>query len=377
MNKLILVAVAGLCFGNIYAKNPKKDKAEEGFVFTTVKENPITSIKNQNRSSTCWSFSSLGFLESELLREGKGEFDLSEMFVVHKTMEDRAVNYVRYHGDASFSPGGSFEDIVFCYKNYGMVPQDVMPGIEYGDSLPNHNELDAVAGAYVQAIGKGNQSKLSPVWKKGVTAIYDTYLGECPKEFTYKGKTYTPRTFADEVLGLNMNDYVSLTSYTHHPFYQTFSIEVQDNWRNALSYNLPIDELMEVMDNAINNGYTFAWGADVSEEGFTRDGHDFSDPEVLRASIADSAILVNGTSVGMAPKTENTIITDTTMFHKDLFVFDVIYNPQETRLLREAKEAGCKTGNGMYMLLYQGAASFKLWTGEEMPVEIIKEKYFS
>lgn len=147
-------------------KNPKKDKAEEGFVFTTVKENPITSIKNQNRSSTCWSFSSLGFLESELLREGKGEFDLSEMFVVHKTMEDRAVNYVRYHGDASFSPGGSFEDIVFCYKNYSMVPQDVMPGIEYGDSLPNHNELDAVAGAYVQAIGKGNQSKLSPVWKK-------------------------------------------------------------------------------------------------------------------------------------------------------------------------------------------------------------------
>ena len=105
--------------------------------------------------------------------------------------------------------------------------------------------------------------------------------------------------------------------------------------------------------------------------------HDFSDPEVLRASIADSAILVNGTSVGMAPKTENTIITDTTMFHKDLFVFDVIYNPQETRLLREAKEAGCKTGNGMYMLLYQGAASFKLWTGEDMPVEIIKEKYFS
>ena len=105
--------------------------------------------------------------------------------------------------------------------------------------------------------------------------------------------------------------------------------------------------------------------------------HDYSDPEVLRASIAESAILVNGTSVGMAPNVDRTIITDTSMFHKDLFVFDVIYNPQETRLLREAKEAGCKTGNGMYMLLYQGAASFKLWTGEEMPVEIIKEKYFS
>ena len=272
MNKLIALLALGVCVGNVCAKNPKKDKAEEGFVFTTVKENPITSIKDQNQSSTCWSFSSLGFLEAELLRQGKGEFDLSEMFVVHKTMEDRAVNYVRYHGDASFSPGGSFSDIVFCYRNYGMVPQEAMPGIMYGDSLPVHNELDAVAGAYVQAIGKGKFKKLTPVWKKGLAAIYDTYLGKCPESFTYKGKTYTPRTFADEALGLNMDDYVSLTSYTHHPFYTQFSVEVPDNWRNELSYNLPIDELMEVMDNAIEKGYTFAWGADVSEDGFTRDG---------------------------------------------------------------------------------------------------------
>ena len=272
MNKLIALAALGLCFSSVYAKGPKKDKNDEGFVFTTVKENPITSIKNQNRSSTCWSFSSLGYLESELLRLGKGEFDLSEMFVVHKTMEDRATNYVRYHGDASFSPGGSFYDIVYCYENYGMVPQEAMPGIMYGDSLPVHNELDAVAEAYVKAIGKGNFSKLTPVWKKGLSSIYDTYLGECPKEFTYKGKTYTPRSFADEVLGLNMDDYVSLTSYTHHPFNQKFNIEIQDNWRNALSYNLPIDELMAVMDNAVKNGYTFAWGSDVSEQGFTRDG---------------------------------------------------------------------------------------------------------
>lgn len=184
MNKLIALAALGLCFSSVYAKGPKKDKNDEGFVFTTVKENPITSIKNQNRSSTCWSFSSLGYLESELLRLGKGEFDLSEMFVVHKTMEDRATNYVRYHGDASFSPGGSFYDIVYCYENYGMVPQEAMPGIMYGDSLPVHNELDAVAEAYVKAIGKGNFSKLTPVWKKGLSSIYDTYLGECPKEFT-------------------------------------------------------------------------------------------------------------------------------------------------------------------------------------------------
>ena len=158
------------------------------FVFTTVKENPITSIKNQNRSSTCWSFSTLGFVESELLRLGKGEYDLSEMFVVHKTMQDRGVNYVRYHGDSSFSPGGSFYDVMYCIKNYGIVPQEVMPGIMYGDTLPVHNELDAVASGYINAIAKGKLSKLTPVWKNGLSAIYDTYLGACPEKFTYKGK---------------------------------------------------------------------------------------------------------------------------------------------------------------------------------------------
>ena len=246
MRKSVLIAALGLMSLAAVAQDGPK---EEGFVFTTVKENPITSIKDQHRSSTCWSFSSLGFLEAELLRMGKGTYDFSEMFVVHHTMVDRAVNYVRYHGDASFSPGGSF----------------------YGDSLPVHTELDAVAGAYVQAIGKGRFSKLTPVWKQGITAIYDTYLGKCPETFTYEGKEYTPKSFA-ESLGINPDDYVSLTSYTHHPFYTQFAIEIQDNWRNALSYNLPIDELMAVMDNAVKTGYTFAWGSDVSEQGFTRDG---------------------------------------------------------------------------------------------------------
>ena len=268
MRKSVLIAALGLMSLTAVAQDAPK---EEGFVFTTVKENPITSIKDQHRSSTCWSFSSLSFLEAELLRMGKGTYDFSEMFVVHHTMVDRAVNYVRYHGDAPFGPGGSFYDVMYCLKNYGLVPQEAMPGIMYGDSLPVHTELDAVAGAYVQAIGKGRYSKLTPVWKQGLSAIYDTYLGKCPETFTYQGKEYTPRSFA-ESLGLNPDDYVSLTSYTHHPFYTQFSIEIQDNWRNALSYNLPLDELMAVMDNAIKTGYTFAWGSDVSEQGFTRDG---------------------------------------------------------------------------------------------------------
>lgn len=268
MKRTILVAALGLLSLNTMAQDTPK---EEGFIFTTVKENPITTVKNQNRSSTCWSFSSLSFLESELLRMGKGEYDLSEMFVVHHTMTDRAQNYVRYHGDASFSPGGSFYDAIFCLKNYGMVPQEAMPGIMYGDTLPVHNELDAVAGAYASAIAKSGSKKLSPVWKQGLSAIYDTYLGQCPEKFSYKGKEYTPQTFAT-ALGLNPDDYVSLTSFTHHPFYSQMNIEIQDNWRNGLSWNLPLDEFTAVIDNAVRNGYTVAWGSDVSEDGFTRDG---------------------------------------------------------------------------------------------------------
>lgn len=247
-------------------------KDTTGFVFTTIKENKITSVKNQNRSSTCWAYSALGFLEAELLRLNKGDHDFSEMFVVYHTMLDRAVNYVRLHGDASFSPGGSFYDVLYCWRHYGIVPDKAMPaGVMYGDTLANHSDLDAAAKAYVDVIAKSTASKISPLWRRPLEAIYETYLGKLPQEFTYKGKKYTPRSFADS-FGLNMDDYVSLTSYSHHPFYEAFAIEIQDNWRGAKSYNLPIDELMQVMQNAVNTGYTIAWGSDVSEEGFTRNG---------------------------------------------------------------------------------------------------------
>ena len=243
----------------------------EGFVFTTVKANPITSVKNQHRSSTCWSFSSMAFFESELLRMGKGEYDLSEMFVVHHTMVDRAERAVRLHGDVSFAPGGSFNDAVYCLSHYGMVPQTAMPGIMYGDTLPVHTELDAVAGAYVKALTRGTLKQLTPVWRQGLSAIYDTYLGVCPETFDYNGRQYTPRSFAD-MLGLSADDYVSVTSYTHHPFYEKFVLEIPDNWRLGESYNVPLDELIAIIDHAIEQGYTVAWGADVSEIGFTRNG---------------------------------------------------------------------------------------------------------
>ena len=247
----------------------------EGFRFTTIDSIAITPVKDQNRSSTCWSYSTIGFLESELLRMGKGEYDLSEMFVVHHTMLDRAEYSVRMYGTAEFAPGGSAYDVIYCLKNYGLVPQEAMPGIQYGstpaDTLPVHAELDAIAGGVVKAVTNSGLKKLTPVWKKALTAVYDTYLGECPATFIYNGKEYTPKSFAAE-LGLNADDYVSITSYTHHPYYTTFALEVPDNWRMDQMYNVPMEEMMAIIDNALAKGYTLAWGADVSEICFTRKG---------------------------------------------------------------------------------------------------------
>lgn len=269
------MAMALLSAGAFAQEEEKKD---EGFVFTVVKENPITSIKNQNRAGTCWCYSTLGFLEAELLRMGKGEYDFSEMYIVQKTYLDRADKAVRTHGDVSFAQGGSFYDVLYGMKTFGLVPEEEMrPGVMYGDTLSNHTELSAVSDAVVKAIATGKLNSLQtdaagvPLWKKAIEAVHEIYLGKAPEKFTYKGKEYTPQSFYAST-GLNADDYVSLTSYTHHPFYAPFVLEIQDNWRWAQSYNLPLDEFMEVFDHAIMNGYTIAWGSDVSEQGFTRTG---------------------------------------------------------------------------------------------------------
>ena len=248
-------------------------KVEEGWKFTTVDSVAITPVKDQNRSSTCWAFSTLGFLESEVLRIKGKEVDFSEMFVVSKTMMDRATYCVRLYNEPRFAPGGSAYDVIYCMGHYGLVPQEAMPGIRYGwtknDTLPVHSELDHVAGGYLK--GLSGLKRISPVWREGLQAIYDTYLGPCPESFEYEGKSYTPQSFV-ESLGLNPDDYVSSTSYTHHPFYTRFALEVPDNWRMDQMYNVPMEDMMRIIDNAISNGYTLAWGADVSEIGFTRKG---------------------------------------------------------------------------------------------------------
>lgn len=270
--KKFFVSALMLAFAlsSVSAKDKKRTE-DEGYVFTTVKELKITPVKNQNRTGTCWCFSTLGFLESELLRMGKGEYDLSEMFIVSKNYKDKAEKFVRLHGKLNYAQGGSFEDVLQAWKEYGIVPESVMNGLQYGEDMHVHNELESASRAYLDEIIKNPNRKLSTAWKKGFDGIIDAYLGTAPEKFTYNGKEYTPKSFAAE-LGINPDDYVSLTSYTHHPFYTEFPIEVEDNWRWADSYNLPIDELMQVFDNAINTGYTIAWGSDVSEKGFTRNG---------------------------------------------------------------------------------------------------------
>ena len=238
---------------------------------TSIKENPITSIKDQHRSGTCWCFSAISFIESEILRTKGLEVDLSEMFVVGKSYHDRAVKYVRLDGHLNLAAGSSFGDVLHVIKDYGIVPNSEMPGLNYGTEKPEHYEMDAAIKGFTDAINSRPNKTLTPAWTKALDGIVAAYLGEYPTEFTVDGKTYTPESYRD-YLGINYDDYVNLSSFAHQPWYEPFVIEVCDNWRWDTAYNLPINELMEVMENAVMKGYTVAWGSDVSEKGFTRNG---------------------------------------------------------------------------------------------------------
>ena len=266
MNKFILVTTMLLASLFLMAQNESN-----AYNFTVVKENPITNIKNQANSGTCWSFAGVGFLESELLRMGKGEYDLSEMYIVRRNYEDKAVKYARLQGSLNFSPGGSFADVIETLDEYGVVPVNEYQGLMYGEDNHKHGEIDNILSEYMKGVIANKNKKLSPVWFKGYNGILDAYFGEKPSSFEYDGKTYTPQSFASS-LGLKADNYVSLSSFTHHDFYIKFPIEVPDNWRWANSVNLPLDEFIESIDNALMNGYTVAWATDVSEIGFTREG---------------------------------------------------------------------------------------------------------
>ena len=264
MRKLTFILAAFLISVSMSAQDEKK-----GYEFTVIKENAITSVKNQANTGTCWSFSAMSFLESELLRMGKGTHDLSEMYNVRRNYEDKADKYARTHGHMIFAQGGSFADVVETLDEYGLVHEEAYTGLLDGNDRHNHTEMEKVLAGYVKGLIPGRS--LSKQWKVAYNGILDTYMGEKPETFTYEGKTYTPQQFRD-YLGIKQSDYISITSYTHEPFYKSFAIEVPDNWRWAHSYNLPVDEMIETIDHALLNGYTVAWATDVSEVGFSRQG---------------------------------------------------------------------------------------------------------
>lgn len=266
--KLLGLFAAALLFVLPTQAQDEKKEDEKTYQFETTKEVPTTSVKDQYRSGTCWSFSGLSFLETELIRLGKGEFDLSEMFIVRKSYEEKAEKYVRMHGETNFGGGGAFIDVMHVYETYGICTEEAYKGLEYGTENHVHGELDNILKTFVDAVIENKNKELSTAWKKAYCGILDAYLGEIPESFKVNGETKTPKEFSND-LGLDMNDYVNITSYTHHPFYTEFPIEVQDNWMWADAWNLPMEEMMEVMDYAIDNGYSVAWGADVSEKGFS------------------------------------------------------------------------------------------------------------
>jgi len=240
--------------------------------FTTIKELPITSVKNQHRSGTCWDFATLGYFESEILRKTGKTYDLCEMFVVNKDYMDCATHYVRMHGYSQISEGGSCDDVLEVIRQHGICPEDAMPapGSLTGDSLANFKVFFPELEKMVSSIVKKDAKSPMEHWQDSVQTIIEKYVGRCPESFVYEGKTYTPKSFA-ETLGLDLDDYVSLTSYTHHPFWQWFVIEAPYKWRLKPSYNIPIELLMDILDKALDAGYTVAWGGDVTGD-FTRTG---------------------------------------------------------------------------------------------------------
>lgn len=251
----------------------KKKKEKPVYVFTILKELERTPVKDQARTGTCWVFSAVSFLESELLRMGKEEIDLSEMFVVRHTYPHKARNYIRLHGYAIFSQGGQFHDVIDQIRRHGIVPEEVYPGMNIDEKRHNHGEMSAVLNSILEAVLKRRGRRLTPRWMEAFEAVLDVYLGKPPDSFPYQGKTYTPRSFVTNHLQLNLDDYIEITSYTHFPFYKKCRLDVPDNWSfNSDYYNVPIDDLEKIVDEAVNKGYSVAWDADVSDRGFSPKG---------------------------------------------------------------------------------------------------------
>jgi bleomycin hydrolase len=274
MKHFIVTALTAISFsliGQTQApfQGPLTNMKGSDYKFTVVKTLDANAVQNQGQTGTCWSFSSLSFFESELIRMGKGkEFNLAEMYIARKAYPLKADNYLRMHGRTNMAEGGGFSDVVNVIRNYGLVPEEVYSGKKNQNDIHNHSVLEATLKGIVAASADDKNNKIDfEAVHQAVESTCDAFLGKAPEKFTYKGKEYTPKSYA-EATGINPDDYVFLTSFSHHPFYSKFTLEVPDNWNWDQMYNLPLNEFQEVMQNSIKNGYTFAWAADVSEKGF-------------------------------------------------------------------------------------------------------------
>lgn len=252
----------------IGAQAQTKHKDSLPYQFTMVVDLPATSVKDQQSSGTCWAFSGLSFLESELIRMGKGEHDLAEMWLVQADYHLRAIDFVRWQGAKNFGPGAESNNVMDRIADAGIVPEQTYPGLEYGEDVHVHGEMDILLDVYVNAVVENENGNLSTAWLRGYDGILEAYLGEKPKAFEYDGASYNPMSFRDE-MGIVPADYVEISSFTHHPFYTQFVMEVPDNWSLGTVYNVPMNEMLQTAYAALDAGYTILWGSDVSEKGFT------------------------------------------------------------------------------------------------------------
>ena len=276
------------------------ENSKAAFTFTDIVNLEKTSVKNQGSSGTCWSYSGNSFIESEMIRMGKKPVEISQIYTARNAYIEKGRNYVRMHGAVTLGDGGAFHDVINMYKKYGAVPQLVYSGLNYGTDKNKFGEMAAIMEAVLAATVKNPNGELTPNWEKAYTAVIDSYLGEAPKSFDYNGKKYTPETFAKDVIGINADDYVEISSLQEYPYYTKFVFMVPDNWSFDQVYNVKINELTEIIDHALKTGYSVAWGGDVSEKSFSwKNGVAFVPEKKYNDMTADEkADLFNG------PKTE-------------------------------------------------------------------------
>ena len=346
----------------------------------TVKIIKTTPVKSQGRTGTCWSFATTSFIETELLRMGKAELDLSEMFFVRYAYESKADLFIRYHGMANFGPGGQAHDVMNVIRDFGMATEQSYPGIMYGGERHNHSELNTVLEAYVEGVRKAKQ--ISPVWKKAFSSILDTYLGPVPEKMKVNDNELSPKDIAAS-MDFNPDDYIELSSFTHHPYYKSFVLEVPDNWSNDSYYNLPIEELMEIIVNALKKDYSVCWDGDMSDPGFShRKGLAVvpeKDWKEMTASEKDSVFTQPIVEKQITPEMRQEMFNNFKMTDDHLMHFTGLFKDENGKYFYLTKNSWGESSNDYKGFLYMSDAFLRKGTvaimvhKDAIPKKILKK----